>query len=62
MRIGRVIAVASGAALAGFGVMQLRKARASDPGRGEPMPADPTLDLTSLSSNAEEPKLSSVPE
>jgi hypothetical protein len=65
MRIGRVIAMASGAALAGYGIMQLRRSRAanrkmaesSGSGRGNEAPM-----VTPVSPDADEPKLASVRE
>lgn len=59
MRLGRVIAFASGAALAGFGVMQLKRARASD--REMAGMPDPAVDLRSpASSDSDQPELSPV--
>lgn len=60
MRIGRIIAVTAGAALAAFGMMRLARSRSSD---ADVSGADsPDLDLTSptASSNTDESKLATV--
>jgi hypothetical protein len=61
MRIGRIVAVTAGAALAVFGAMQLKRSRGSDagaPGSDE----SPPLDLTTPppSTNADQSRLTAA--
>jgi hypothetical protein len=62
MRIGRIVAVASGAAVAVLGVMRLKRSRSSDTEASGA--ADSELDLSTppSSSNADESKMATVPE
>jgi hypothetical protein len=61
MRIGRIIAMTAGAALAAFGVMRLARSRSSEADLGDGL-GSPDLDLTSPapSSNADESRLTTA--
>jgi hypothetical protein len=60
MRIGRIIALSAGAALAAFGAMRLARSRSAGAEAGDVADA-PDLDLTTpASSNADESRLTTV--
>jgi hypothetical protein len=56
MRIGRIIAVTTGAALAAFGVMRLARARSSEADANDAAP-DIDLSTSPSSTNADESRL-----
>jgi hypothetical protein len=63
MRIGRIVAATTGAALAVFGFMRLKRSRSSDSDTVDSADS-PELDLSTLpsKSNADESKMARVPE